>query len=215
MLEKHDLLKIVTKLSVQLDSSYFICNRIIQVIIIMVLMNESELPSIAANDHDSYMRFALSLADKSIPRSTNFRVGAVLVDQDTNQILSTGYTLEIPGNTHAEQCCLDKYCAMKAVSVEEVSNVLPPNAVLYTTMEPCDRRASRNVPCTERILQTQSGASGGIKTVYLGVEEPEIFVGENTGRKKLQAAGIECIHITGLEDEILKVATAGHKRDRV
>lgn len=70
----------------------------------MVLMNESELPSIAANDHHSYMRFALSLAEKSVLKSTNFRVGAVLVDESANQILSTGYTLEIPGNTHAEQC---------------------------------------------------------------------------------------------------------------
>lgn len=181
----------------------------------MVLMNESELPSIAANDHQSYMRFALSLAEKSVLKSTNFRVGAVLVDESANQILSTGYTLEIPGNTHAEQCCLDKYCAMKGVPDEDIGNVLPANAVLYTTMEPCDRRASSNVPCTERILQTQSGASGGIRTVYLGVKEPEIFVGENTGRTKLQAAGIVCIHVTGLEDEILQVATAGHKRDRV
>lgn len=181
----------------------------------MVLMVDSEFPSIAAHDHHSYMRFALSLAEKSIPKSTNFRVGAILVDEATNQILSTGYTLELPGNTHAEQCCLDKYCATQDVPDEDIGNVLPTTAVLYTTMEPCDRRASSNVPCTERILQTKSGANGGIKTVYLGVKEPEIFVGENTGRKKLEEGGITCIHVTGLEDEILTVATAGHKRDRV
>lgn len=179
----------------------------------MVLVVEPELPSIAAHDHHSYMRFALSLAEKSIPKSTNFRVGAILVDEGTNQILSTGYTLELPGNTHAEQCCLDKYCAKKDVPDEEIGNVLPINTVLYTTMEPCDRRASGNVPCTERILQTKSGTNGGIKTVYLGVKEPEIFVGENTGRTKLQEGGIVCIHVTGLEGEILKVATAGHRRD--
>lgn len=137
------------------------------------------------------------------------------MDEDTNQILSTGYTLELPGNTHAEQCCLDKYCATKEIPVEEIGNVLPTNTVLYTTMEPCDRRASCNVPCTERILRTKSGINGGIKTVYLGVKEPEIFVGVNTGRTKLQEGGITCIHVTGLEDAILAVATAGHKRDRV
>lgn len=176
-------------------------------------MAGSEMPSIAALDHETYMRLALSIAEKSIPRSTNFRVGAVLVDEGTNEILSTGYTLELPGNTHAEQCCLDKYCAMKEVPVDDIGNVLPDRTVLYTTMEPCDRRASGNVPCTERILQTKSGIYGGIKTVYLGVKEPIIFVGENTGRVKLEDGGVVCIHVGGLEEDILKVATAGHKRD--
>lgn len=176
-------------------------------------MAGSEMPLTAASDHERYMRLALSIAEKSIPRSTNFRVGAVLVDEGTNEILSTGYTLELPGNTHAEQCCLDKYCAMKEVPVDDIGNVLPERTVLYTTMEPCDRRASGNVPCTERILRTKSGIYGGIKTVYLGVKEPIIFVGENTGRMKLEDGGVICVHVGGLEEDILKVATAGHKRD--
>lgn len=53
-------------------------------------MAGSEMPSIAALNHETYMRLALSIAEKSIPRSTNFRVGAVLVDEGTNEILSTG-----------------------------------------------------------------------------------------------------------------------------
>lgn len=175
----------------------------------------SELPSIPPQDHQGYMHLALSLADNSILKSTNFRVGALLVDEATNQILSTGYTLELPGNTHAEQCCLDKYCARKQVSAGDIGNVLPEKAVLYTTMEPCDRRVSGHVACTERILRTKTGTSGGIKTVYLGVKEPETFVGENTGRMKLANGGIVCVHVAGLEAEILSVATAGHKRDRL
>lgn len=169
--------------------------------------------TIAPQDHQSYIRFALSLAEKSIPKSTNFRVGAVLVDEATNEILSTGYTLELPGNTHAEQCCLDKYVALKGVSDHDIGSVLPVNAALYSTMEPCDRRTSGNVPCTERILNTRHGTNGGIKTVYLGMTEPLIFVGENTGKSKLEEAGIRCVHVTGLEEEIMRVATAGHKRD--
>ena len=169
--------------------------------------------SIAPQDHQSYMRFALSLAKKSTPKSTNFRVGAVLVDETTNEILATGYTLELPGNTHAEQCCLDKYVESMNVKSENIGTVLPEGAVLYTTMEPCDRRASGNVPCTDRILNTRHGSSGGIKTVYLGVTEPQIFVGVNTGKTKLEEAGINCIQVTGLEDEIMKVATEGHRRD--
>lgn len=176
-------------------------------------MAGSEMPSISALDHERYMRLALSIAEQSIPRPTNFRVGAVLVDEGTNEILSTGYTLELPGNTHAEQCCLDKYCTMKEVSVDDIGNVLPGRSALYTTMEPCDRRASGNVSCTERILQTKSGTGGRITTVYHGVQEPIIFVGYNTGRMKLEEGGVTCVHISGFEEDILKVATAGHKRD--
>jgi pyrimidine deaminase RibD-like protein len=172
------------------------------------------LPSIAPLDHTSYMRLAISLAEKSIPKSTNFRVGAVLVNETTNQILSTGYTLELPGNTHAEQCCLDKYAQSMEVADTEIGDVLPEKAVLYTTMEPCDRRVSGNVPCTDRILITTTGAAGGIKTVYLGVTEPKTFIGDNTGRTKLEDGGIKCVLIPGLESLILQVATAGHKRDR-
>lgn len=49
-----------------------------------------------------------------------------------------------------------------------------------------------------------------IETVYVGVKEPEKFVGENTGRKQLEDAGIKVVLVEGMEKEILKVATAGH-----
>ena len=57
-----------------------------------------------------------------------------------------------------------------------------------------------------------SGEHKGIRKVYIGVKEPEKFVGENKGRKKLEDAGVEVVHVPGLEDEILKVATAGHEK---
>lgn len=162
-------------------------------------------------NHEGYMRQALDLAEQSIPKPTNFRVGAILVDEASNRILATGFTLELPGNTHAEQCCLIKYGASQNVEEDQVMHVLPPSTVIYTTMEPCNKRSVGNIPCVERILATQAGVNGGIKTVYLGLTEPEKFVGENVGRARLEAAGIVCIHVPGLEDEILKVATAGHE----
>lgn len=158
-------------------------------------------------DHTSYMRYALSLAEKAPPKPTNFCVGAVLVEEVTNRILSTGYTLELPGNTHAEQCCLAKY-----EESLKTDNEASAKLVLYTTMEPCNKRASGNIPCTETILKTQKSINGGIKAVYVGVSEPEKFVGENTGRVKLEEAGIEYIHVSGLEQQILVVATAGHEK---
>ncbi|KAA6407462.1 MAG: hypothetical protein FRX48_08705 [Lasallia pustulata] len=128
------------------------------------------------------MRLAISLAHKSVPLPSNFRVGAVLVDQELNEIIATGYTLELPGNTHAEQCCLLKLAAAHNVSEETVGKKLPDKAVIYTTMEPCGKRVSGNMSCVERILQTRKAGTGagGVQTVYVGVTEPEKFVGENT-----------------------------------
>ena len=162
---------------------------------------------IAPVDHLAYMRYALSLAKKAPPKPTNFCVGAVLVDEAANAILSTGYTMELTGNTHAEQCCLAKaeHSKMEQNGPPE-TRAASQKLVLYTTMEPCNKRASGNVPCTETILKT-----GGIKVVYVGVKEPEKFVGENVGRAKLEEAGIEYFHVPGLEVEILEVATAGHE----
>ena len=156
------------------------------------------------------MNQALELAKQSPPKPTNFRVGAILVDEASNEVLATGFTLELPGNTHAEQCCLLNYAASQNVDEAQVIHTLPPDTVIYTTMEPCNKRSVGNLPCVDRILATQKGVNGGIKTVYLGVTEPEKFVGENEGRTRLEAAGIVCIHVPGIGDEILNVATAGH-----
>lgn len=59
------------------------------------------MSGIQPNDHRAYMEYALSLARKSPPRPTNYRVGAVVVDPATNEVLAGGYTLELEGNTHA------------------------------------------------------------------------------------------------------------------
>jgi len=154
------------------------------------------------------MRYALTLAQKSSPKPTNYRVGALLVNADTNTVLTTGYTLECEGNTHAEQSCFIKLSKAHSISEEELGNILPPNTVLYTTVEPCFKRLSGNAPCVQRIL----GLGRAITTVYVGVKEPEKFVGENTGRKQLEDAGIKVVLVKGMEEEILEVATAGHIR---
>ncbi|KAF2193452.1 cytidine deaminase-like protein [Zopfia rhizophila CBS 207.26] len=168
-------------------------------------------PPIVPGDHATYMRLALDQAHESPPKPTNFRVGALLVDEDTSTILSRGYTLELPGNTHAEQCCLAKYAQAHDLPEERVGEVLPPNSVIYTTMEPCGLRLSGNLPCVERIVRTKEGGNG-IRKVYLGVKEPEKFVGKNKGRKVLEDNGIEVVHVGGFEEEILRVATAGHEK---
>ncbi|KAI1496692.1 cytidine deaminase-like protein [Biscogniauxia marginata] len=161
---------------------------------------------IMAGDHEAYMRLALSLATKSPPKPTNYRVGALVVEVATNEILATGYTLELPGNTHAEQCCFEKLAEKYSVAATHLSEALPGEVVLYTTVEPCSKRLSGNLPCVDRIL----AIGKRIKTVYVGVQEPEKFVGDNSSKQKLRDAGIGFVHVGGLEKEILEVATAGH-----
>jgi pyrimidine deaminase RibD-like protein len=178
--------------------------------------------------HLSLLRDALSHARLSPPKPTNFRIGALLYSPSSNpQILTTGYTLESPGNTHAEQTCFLKLAAIHSILPSPISSgesdgsvedrlgpFLPEDTVLYTTMEPCNKRSAGNLTCVERILRLR-GWDGGvaIRRVVCGVREPEKFVGENKGRKRLEEAGIEVVHVGGLEEEILEVATAGHVKE--
>ena len=154
------------------------------------------------------MQKCLFLAEAHSPlRDTNYRIGALLLNQNTGAT-TTGYTLEIEGNTHAEECCLIKLASELSTTEEDLSNKLLEPHSLYTTMEPCYKRLSGNLPCVERILRQKSW----IKTVYVGVLEPEKFVGENPGRAMLEKEGIEVVLVKGLEEQILEVATAGHKQ---
>lgn len=163
--------------------------------------------SASSNDaHTKTMQHALQLAHKSPPQPTNFRVGALLVKLSDGTISAEGYTLELPGNTHAEQCCLLKLAERYSTTEEKLPDFIKESHVLYTTIEPCSKRLSGSQPCVERVLRQKTW----IKKVYVGVQEPDTFVKQNEGQRRLRDAGIEVIHVTGMEDEILAVAKAGH-----
>ena len=164
-----------------------------------------------------YMRLALDEARKSPPKPTNFCVGACLVgrsfEPSESILLATGYTLECEGNTHAEQCCFIKIAQQHRCNEADIGQYLPEYTVLFTTMEPCNKRSVGNLPCVDRILRLKRpDGSQAIEEVYLGVKEPETFVSVNEGRRRLEDAGIQVVHVPGFEDEILRVATAGHPR---
>lgn len=172
--------------------------------------------------HLSYLRQALDLARKSPPKPTNFRVGALLVSYPNNdalsaRVLSSGYTLELEGNTHAEQCALAKLASQHSIPESELCKVLTSeaNAILYTTLEPCSIRLSGNTPCVQRIIATRSpcGGIGGIRKVIFGAEEPAIFVKGSESCRMMSEAGIEWEYVNGLNDEILAVAKEGHKQE--
>ncbi|KAJ6787909.1 hypothetical protein PWT90_01892 [Aphanocladium album] len=158
------------------------------------------------DDHVAIMRHAMSLATKSPPKPTNFRVGAVLLKLDDLTLTTDGFTLECPGNTHAEESCFIKLAEQHGTTEERLAEAVSSPHALYTTMEPCFKRLSGKIPCVERVLRQKSW----ITKVYVGIQEPETFVGQNTGRRVLEEAGIEVHLVPGLEAEILQIATAGH-----
>ena len=172
-------------------------------------------PAISPGAHDKFMLYALEKAALSPPAPTKFCVGACLVNGDTGEVLSTGYSQELPGdrpgdpgNTHAEHCCFIKVSDQHGIPEARIGEVLPQNnTVLYTTMEPCNSRLSGNKCCLDRIIELKYA----IRTVYVGVEEPGTFIAGNSGRDRLEAAGVKMVKLTGLEDQIMPVTMAGHK----
>ncbi|KAJ9612918.1 hypothetical protein H2200_002859 [Cladophialophora chaetospira] len=181
--------------------------------------------------HLHYLEHALSLARLSPPKPTNFRVGCVLVsfpadshatpngaDKHDGEILATGYTLELEGNTHAEQNALTKLAGTHGVSLQErgeeaLNEILTSekNVYLYTTLEPCGLRLSGATPCVHRIIATRQGnAAGGVRKVIFGAREPGTFVQDSQSLRVLDEAGVPWEYVSGLDEEILNVAKEGH-----
>lgn len=164
------------------------------------------------------MKYAVEQARLSPPSPSKFCVGAVLVDADRNEILSTGFSEELPrdrhndpGSTHAEHCCFIKFGDRHGLHDFDIAASLPPNTVLYTTMEPCNERLSGNRTCVERIL----GLGAAIKVVYVGIREPDTFIKLNEGIKRLEDAGVKVVLLdddTDLRQLILDATFAGHEK---
>lgn len=159
---------------------------------------KTEYPEWALDPHKKYMELAIAEAEKCGETQTQFNVGAVLVYD--GEILATGHTREIEGNTHAEQCALEKYFEKTG------SRTVPKGTEIYTSMEPCSFRLSGNAPCVDRILETD------ITTCFVGVVEPGDFVKENSSFDKLNKNKVEYIHIPGYEEKCIEIAKRGHEK---
>jgi pyrimidine deaminase RibD-like protein len=125
-------------------------------------------------------------------------------------VISTGFSRELPGNTHAEANALEKANHITPLDVATLlnipSNETPPSitdllhtADVYTTMEPCSVRTSGLAPCADALIVA------GIQRCLIGAAEPPDFV-NCEGAVRLQNAGIEVVWVKGLEGECLKVA---------
>ncbi|KAI1614947.1 cytidine deaminase-like protein [Exophiala viscosa] len=188
--------------------------------------------------HLQYLSQALDLARLSPPKPTNFRVGCVIVSYpkttstdplatpslssdsteahaQKGRVLSTGYTLEFEGNTHAEQCALSKLAQHHGTDEAHLHGLdalsARQNVTLYTTLEPCGLRLSGNKPCVERIIDTRRTGCG-IRRVIFGAREPGTFVKDSKSLARLDEAGVPWEFVPDLQDEILNVAKEGHTK---
>lgn len=132
-----------------------------------------------------WMRRAIDLARLCPPASGAYSVGAVIVDAGGHEI-AFGYSRECDDQVHAEESALAKV---------QPDDPRLPGATLYSTLEPCSRRASRPRTCVDHIL------ASGIKRVVIAWREPDLFVADCRGVELLTAAGVDVVELPDLAGE--------------
>ncbi|CAM3396095.1 deaminase [Stackebrandtia soli] len=132
------------------------------------------------NDHE-WLHQAIDLSRQCPVSTTAYSVGAVIVAD--GRALATGYSRQEDPLDHAEEV------ALRHLGDADVST-----ATIYTSLEPCGRRASRPRPCADRVIDA------GIRRVVYAWAEPDTFV-IGTGAAVLRAAGVTVVHLAELAEE--------------
>ncbi|MFE5216095.1 MULTISPECIES: dihydrofolate reductase family protein [unclassified Streptomyces] len=131
-----------------------------------------------------WLRTACELAAQCPPSETAFSVGAVVVAADGTE-LARGHSRE-GGDpvVHAEEAALAR--------IDPADPALP-GATVYSSLEPCARRASRPAPCAELILRS------GARRVVTAWREPDTFVAGADGTGVLREGGAEVVVLPEFE----------------
>ena len=135
-----------------------------------------------------FLRDAIELSRRCPPSDTAFSVGAILVGGD-GAVIATGYSRERDKTDHAEQVALAKATQIVAPCLAPV----PAGATLYTSLEPCLRRASQPLPCARLIV------AAGIGRVVLAWREPGLFA-PGGGADWLREQGVTVVELPELAD---------------
>lgn len=158
---------------------------------------------ISMSQHEELLRRALVLS-ASCRGVRYYGVGCLICASD-GQVVASGYTGEIAyadslGTSlpHAEETAILK-------ARREGKHLQ--GCTLYSTLEPCSQRKSGRTACVDLILET------GISRVVYGAREPfdpELGI-VCRGHARLAGAGLEVIHLAGLEQECLRAVKAAGK----
>jgi len=133
-----------------------------------------------------WLQRAIDLSRQCPPSETAFSVGAIVVVDD--EPIATGYSRETDPHNHAEEIALAKLADDPRLT----------RATIYSSLEPCSRRASRPRTCTDLIL------AAGIPRVVFAWREPSIFV-DCEGAELLTNAGLEVIELPDLASEVRSI----------
>ncbi|MBO3742544.1 deaminase [Actinoplanes flavus] len=129
-------------------------------------------------DDHRWMSHAIELAHRCPASTSAFSVGAVIVDPDGRE-LAGGWSRDSDPRVHAEESAL--------VRVGDRARLR--GATMYSTLEPCSKRASRpHATCASLII------AAGIPRVVIAWREPDLFV-TCEGVALLIAAGIEVVEL--------------------
>ncbi|MBV2362980.1 dCMP deaminase [Streptomonospora sp. NEAU-YY374] len=135
-----------------------------------------------------WLERAIALSWKCPPSQTAFSVGAIVVDV-RGAVVTDGYSRRDDPHDHAEEA------ALRAVDPGDPRLV---GATVYSSLEPCTRRASRVRSCTRLILDTR------ISRVVFAWREPEIFV-NGEGAEELRLAGRTVVEVPDLAHRVREV----------
>ncbi|AZP18826.1 5-amino-6-(5-phosphoribosylamino)uracil reductase [Streptomyces aquilus] len=141
-------------------------------------------PRATPADHH-WLRLACELATLCPPSRTAFSVGAVVVAADGTE-LARGYSREGDDPVvHAEEAALAKI---------DAHDPRLASATVYSSLEPCARRASRPAPCARLILDA------GVRRVVTAWREPDTFVTAADGNGLLVAHGVDVVVLPEYEE---------------
>jgi pyrimidine deaminase RibD-like protein len=141
---------------------------------------ESRIPGVSDAD-THWLNVAIDLSRKCPVSDSAYSVGAVLVSA-SGEVLTTGYSRETNPQDHAEE-----------VALRRAADADLGAATLYSSLEPCLRRASRPVSCSELI------AASGLRRVVIAWLEPPVFV-PHGGAAWLAARDIAVIRLADLAE---------------
>ncbi|UUU23241.1 dihydrofolate reductase family protein [Streptomyces sp. DSM 40750] len=142
-------------------------------------------PAVSAADRH-WLALACELAAECPPSPTAFSVGAVVVAEDGTE-LARGHSRE-GGDpvVHAEEAALAKL---------DPADPRLASATVYSSLEPCARRASRPAPCARLVLDA------GVRRVVTAWREPDTFVADAAvGNAVLSAEGADVVVLPEYEE---------------
>ncbi len=139
------------------------------------------LAPVEAGADERWVGEAVELSRRCPPSATAFSVGAILVSQ-SGAVISTGFSRERDPRDHAEEVALARASGSGRPDLAA--------ATIYSSLEPCRRRASRPRPCAELIV------AAGIRRVVIAWLEPPLFM-PGGGAAWLRGQGVTVIEVPG------------------